>query len=219
MYPFGVVTDARKGAVRVSRSATKPVGARSRRQTRATRFMHRRGPKNRAASSLDEKSSRAPAIPWTKANERHAPAGLLAHGSRPGARPSQVSPVAAGGETRLVHRARRLQLQGQPRIEGTNPFHRIPFQALSGTGAIIARKRRRRHVPTWRALTDRIRRTRAVFRRPAVPHRARPRPRPATARPRPPGISVAAPVPPTAPPWSASAPPSATRSPRCRTRL
>lgn len=70
------------------------------------------------------------------------PAGLLAHGSSLDVRPSQAShylasgPVAGGGDiarTAHVHRARRLQLQGQPRIRMARAFRTaFPIKSLSG---------------------------------------------------------------------------------------
>ena len=63
------------------------------------------------------------------------PAGLLARGSSHDARPSRAShvaasdPVAAGSPWSIgsVHRARRLQLQGQPRNRRADPSHRVPY--------------------------------------------------------------------------------------------
>jgi hypothetical protein len=80
-----------------------------------------------AASSLRRVSAPGPS-PGPK-QERHAPAGLLACGSKRDARPSQAKrPVTAMWKPHHdAHRARRSQLQGQPRIWG-EPRHRIPVE-------------------------------------------------------------------------------------------
>ena len=88
-------------------------------------------------------------IPWIKARATGAPAGLLARGSGHDALPSQTShdlasgPVAApsGWDGSDVHRARRLQLQGQPRSwklasdQTSAPHSRL--SSSRGTGAIF----------------------------------------------------------------------------------
>src|SRR5436305_2024574 len=55
------------------------------------------------------------------------PAGLLAHGSSRDGAPSQVSPVAGSAGPITCASARRLQLQGQPRIRTIARPHRVPF--------------------------------------------------------------------------------------------
>ena len=71
--------------------------------------------------------------------ERPTPAGLLAHGSPPrctafpGRSRKRVRPSGCPRRTDAgdVQRARRLQLQGQPRLRG-NPLTAFPFKPLSG---------------------------------------------------------------------------------------
>jgi hypothetical protein len=79
--------------------------------------------------------------PLDQARATGAPAGLLARGSQLDARlPRPTGPVAALVKGR-VHRAIRLQLQGQPRIWEQAPAPHSRLSSLGSTGTIMFGRR------------------------------------------------------------------------------
>lgn len=79
------------------------------------------------------------AIPWTvaRATGRRQVSWLAGQGLMH-AFPDLSGPVATRDGSGPVHRAHRLQLQGQPRLGEASLPHRIPISAPHrGTGAIL----------------------------------------------------------------------------------
>jgi hypothetical protein len=68
-------------------------------------------------------------LPWLR-QERHAPAGLLAHGSNASCPPSQGSPQWLRPRWTAWTCARRLQLQGQPQIWVDGPGLRSRYRRV-----------------------------------------------------------------------------------------